>query len=147
MRCHSIPALPAGDKKQFRAGETYSDIKSFSFGLMGSKAYEKIFTVKDIKETDGRQVALVEMNAIPTAEKARELYEKETTPDFSEEFDRTDTYSGQLKMDLTAGTIEECFEEMQISWTRVLQSEEQPEPEPAVLTMGESRMYSLRRID
>ncbi|UCC23356.1 MAG: hypothetical protein JSW23_04700 [Planctomycetota bacterium] len=147
MRRHSIPALPVGEKKQFRAGETYSDIKSFSFGLMGSKAYEKIFTVKDIKETDGRQVALVEMNAIPTAEKARELYEKETTHDFSEEFDRTDTYSGQLKMDLTAGTIEECFEEMQISWTRVLQSEEQPEQGPAVLTMGESRAYSLKRID
>jgi hypothetical protein len=146
-RRHTIPALPAAGKRQLRTGETYSEIKSFSFGLMGSKSYEKVYTVKDIKETDGRQVAVVEMNAIPTAKTAEELYEKETTPDFSEDFDSTAKYSGRLEMDLTAGAIKEYSEEMRSSWTVAVPSEPQPDQGPAVLTMGETRLYSLKRID
>jgi hypothetical protein len=146
-RRHTIPALPPAGKRRLRTGETYSEIKSFSFGLMGSKSYEKIYTVKDIKEMDGHQVAFVEMNAIPTAETAEELYEKETTPDFSEDFDSTATYSGRLRMDLTAGAIEEYSEELQSSWTVALPSEQQPDQGPAVLTMGETRLYSLKKID
>jgi hypothetical protein len=144
---HTIPALSAAGKKQRSTGENWSDIKTFSFGLMGSKSYEKIYTVKDIKETDGRQVAVVEMNAIPTAETAQQLHKEETTPDFSEEFDSKATYNGRLKMDLTAGSVEECSEEMQSGWTVALPSEEKPDQEPSVLTMTEARFYSLKKID
>jgi hypothetical protein len=147
MRRHTIPSLPPAGEKQLRTGETYSEIKNFSFGLMGTKSYEKIYTVKDVEEVDGRQVAVVEMNAIPTAETAQELYKEETTPDFSEEFDNKATYNGRLKMDLTAGKIEECFEEMRSSWMVAVPSEKQPDAAPAVLTMGESRLYSLKKID
>ncbi len=147
MQRHTIPSLPPAGEKQLRTGETYSEIKDFSFGLMGTKSYEKIYTVKDVEEVDGRQIAFVEMNAIPTAETAQQLHKEETTPDFSEEFDSTATYSGRLKMDLTAGAIEECFEEMQSSWTVAVPSEQQPNAGPAVLTMGETRLYSLKKID
>jgi hypothetical protein len=144
---HTIPALSAAGKKQRRTGENWSDIKTFSFGLMGSKSYEKIYTVTDIKETDGRQVAVVEMEAIPTAETAQQLHEEETIPDFSEEFDSKATYNGRLKMDLTSGAVEECSEEMQSKWTVALPSDEQPDQGPAVLTMTEARFYSLEKID
>jgi hypothetical protein len=144
---HMIPALSAAGKKQLRPGEKWSNIKTFSFGLMGSKSYEKIYTVKDIKEIDGRQVAVVEMNAIPTAETAQQLHKKETVPDFSEEFDSVGTFSGRLEMDLTTGVIEECTEEIESKWTVALPSEEKPDQEPAVLTMTEARFYSLEKID
>ncbi len=144
---HTIPALQAAGKKQLHTGEKWSSIKTFSFGLMGSKSYEKIYTVKDIKETDGRQIAVVEMNAIPTAETAQQLYEKETSPDFSEEFDSAGTFTGRLKMDLTTGVIEECSEEMESKWTVALPSTEKPDEEPAILTMTEARFYSLEKID
>ncbi len=144
---HTIPALSAAGKKQLRTGEKWSSIKTFSFGLMGSKSYEKIYTVKDIKETDGRQVAVVEMKAIPTAETAQQLHKEETTPDFSEEFDSKATYNGRLKMDLTSGSVEECSEEMQSKWTVALPSEEKPDQGPSVLTMTEARFYSLKKID
>lgn len=144
---HTIPALSTAGEKQRRTGENWSDIKTFSFGLMGSKSYEKIYTVKDIKEADGRQVAVVEMNAIPTAETAQQLHAEEITPEFSEQFDTEARYKGRLEMDLTAGVVEECSEEMQSEWTVALPSEEQPDEGPAFLMMTERRFYSLERID
>jgi len=51
---HTIPAMPAADKNQLRTGDNWSSIKSFSFGLMGAKSYERIYTLKEVKDTDNR---------------------------------------------------------------------------------------------
>ena len=97
---HSIPALSAAEKNQLHTGENWSDIKTFSFGPMGSKTYERIYELKEITDTDGRRIAIIEMSVIPSSEKAKELHKEQVTGIFSQMFDNpVETYTGRLKLD------------------------------------------------
>ncbi|MHC4489206.1 MAG: hypothetical protein ACYSW7_08540 [Planctomycetota bacterium] len=69
---HTIPALPVTDKNKLRTGDNWSSIKTFLFDMMGSKSYEKIYTLKEIKDTDGRRLAIAEMKAVPSSEMAEQ---------------------------------------------------------------------------
>ncbi|MHC4719910.1 MAG: hypothetical protein ACYSYT_05470, partial [Planctomycetota bacterium] len=39
---HTIRALPPAKKNRLRTGDNWETVKAFSFGLMGSKTYEKV---------------------------------------------------------------------------------------------------------
>ena len=145
---HEISALPGADKNQLRTGDNWSSIKSLSFGLMGPKSYEKIYTLKEIKKPDNQQIAVVEMNAIPTSEMAEQLYKEQATNDLIKMFDNTETYTGLLKLNLTAGKVEKWFEELRSEWVIIDPSaKQQDDSEPAALKMGVTRISSLEKID
>ncbi len=143
---HTILALAAVDKKQLRVGDKWTNLKTFSFDMMGSKAYEKIYTLKKVTKTGGRQMAIVEMEAIPSSEMAQELHKEDGTSFFSQLFDNTEAYTGQLKLDLDSGRVEEYTEKLRTEWLMV-----DPQPkagkEPAALRMAATRLYSIERVD
>jgi hypothetical protein len=145
---HTIRALPPAEKNRLRTGDNWSSVKAFSFGLMGSKTYEKVYTLKEVEETQGHQIATVRMNAIPSAEMAEELHEQQATSPFSEEFDSTSTYTGELKVDLATGEIEKYIEDLRARWVVAIPAEDQEEfKAPAVLRMSDTRVHSLEKID
>ena len=141
---HGLMRLPLADKNQLRTGDSWSSVKTFSFGLMGSKSYEKIHTLKEIKDEGNRQIAIVEMNAIPTAEMA----EQQAAGGFPEAFGGTDTYTSRLEFDLAAGRVEKYLEKLWSEWIIAFTSDKQGDDKgPAVLTMGVTRLYDLERIN
>lgn len=146
---HTIPAMPAKNKNKLRKGDNWTSLKSFSFGLMGSKVYQRIYTLKDVTEKDNRRIALVEMKANPTTEMAEKLHKEKDIGDFSKMFENTETYTGRLEVDLTAGKVEKCLEKLESEWIAVepMAGEKDEEKEPAVLTMIANRFYSLEKID
>jgi len=145
---HAVPALPAAEKNQLQTGESWSNIKTFSFGPLGSKSYERIYELKEIKDADGRRAAIVEMSAVPSSEKAKELYKEQVTGFFSQMFDNpVEIYTGQLKFDLTAGKVEQYFEEFRSEWVAVDPLAEKENEEPDTLRMGAIRLYRIERID
>jgi hypothetical protein len=146
---HTIPAMPAKDKNKLRIGDNWNSLKSFSFGLMGSKTYQRIYTLKDVTDKDNRRIALVEMKADPTTEMAEKLHKEKAIGDFSKMFENTETYTGRLEVDLTAGKIEKCIETLESEWIAVEPMAGKPdeEKEPAVLTMTANRLYSLEKTD
>jgi len=145
---HALLALPAIEKNQLRKGDNWSDIESFSFGMMGSKSYEKIYTLKEIKDTGNQQIAIVEMNAVPSSEMAEELHKKQATGLFSKLFDNTESYTGELKLNLTAGKIEKYIEKLRTEWIAVDPfAEQQNDKEPAALKMAATRLYHIEKID
>jgi hypothetical protein len=145
---HTVQTLPPAGKNNLRPGDNWSSIKTFSYGFMGAETYERIYTLKEIDETNGRCIATVEMNAIPSSERAEQLYKEQPTSAFSKMFDNTQTYKGRLKLDLTAGKVEECFEKLRTEWIIVDPSIKQGDDrKPAMLKMGVVRLYSLERID
>jgi len=144
---HSIPALPAAEKNQLRRDDNWSSIKTFSFDWMGSKTYEKIYTLKEIKDIDGRRIAIIEMSAIPSSEKAKELHKEQVTGFFSKLFDTTEIYTGELRLDLTAGEVEQYFEEFRSEWVAVDLMAPEEDKEPDTLRMGATRLYHIERID
>lgn len=146
MRRHGTLILPATGQSQLNKGQTWSNVKTFSFDLMGSKSFEKIYTLKDLKVQDGRQLAIVEMEAIP-AEKAEESDADKPMNSFLEMFDTTELHSGQLTFDLAAGKVEKCLEEFRTEWTIVDPSTKLEEnKEPSAIKMSAWRFYNLEII-
>lgn len=145
---HTIPALPTAEKNKLRIGNNWSSIKTFSFRQMGSKSYEKIYTLKQIKNIGNRQVAIVEMNAIPSSERTQELHKEQASGLFSKLFDNIETYTGDLEFDLTAGKVEKYIEKLQTEWVAVDPlAEREDDKEPSVLKMTAMRLYHIEKID
>jgi len=145
---HTIAALPGAGKNQVHIADKWSSVKTFDFGLMGAAAYERIYTLKGIKETTGHRLAVIDMNAIPSSEEAEKLYKEQETSIFSKMADNTQTYTGQLKLDLTAGVVEKYSEKLQTVWVIVDPSIKPGEhKQPAALKMKAIRLYSLKKID
>ncbi|MCH7557560.1 MAG: hypothetical protein IIB56_08905 [Planctomycetes bacterium] len=144
---HSIPALSAVEKNQLRPGDSWSDIKTFSFGPMGSKSYERIYELKEINNINGRRIAIIKMSVVPSSEKAKELHKEQVTGFFSKLFDTTETYTGELRLDLTAGKVEKYFEEFRSDWIAVDPMAPEKEKEPDMLRMSATRFYRIERID
>ena len=144
---HGRVVLPAASKNRLRTEDNWSGLKTFAFGMMGSKSYEKIYTVKQIEDIGDRRIAIVDMNAIPTSEMAEHLHKEQATFDFSKMFDNTETYAGRLTLDLTAGKIEEYREKLLSEWVAIEPSAGRGDKEPAVVRMSATRLYSLERVD
>ena len=119
--------------------------------MMGSKAYEKIYTLEKIeaplfpaltriikKDPKTHRFAIVRMDAIPSIE-------QEDIPS-PKAFDNIESYTGQLKLDLTDSKIEEYHEKLLTEWFRTIPLPEN-EGQPALLKMTATRFYSIQRID
>ncbi len=142
---HGTLTLPDADKNQLSIGDKWSSIKTLNFGMMGSKSYEKIYTLKEIKDTDSRRIIIVEMNAVPTLE---EQLDKEVAGGFSKMFDNIETYTGRLELDLTAGKVKKYVEKLQSEWLAVDPlAGQKDDKEPAAVRMSATRFYSLEKID
>ncbi|MBN2455067.1 MAG: hypothetical protein JXB29_00795 [Sedimentisphaerales bacterium] len=148
MQRHSVSALPAAGKDRVRVGENWSRTKIFSFPILGSKSYEKVYTLAETKEEEGSQIVCVQMKAIPTSEMAEELYKKEGADTFLNMFDSTEEYTGQLKLDVTNGEIKKYSERLWSQWTIVdPEAAEKDTKEPDTIKMGAVRSISLERVD
>ena len=141
---HSIP-LP-DNNNTIKIGDKWSSLSTLSFRQMGPKAYEKIYTVKKIENTNNRQLAIVEMNAVPSSETARELHQEQAMSIISNMFDNVETYTGKLTFDLTAGRVEKYLEELQTEW---IMAEPNPKnkKEPSVIKLKAVRSYKIKQID
>jgi hypothetical protein len=139
---HGTLVLPDVNQNQLHIGDNWSKTKDFSFGMMGSESYEKIYTLNKIENRDNRQIALIGMNAIPSSETS-----KEQVADLFKSSDSTKTYNGELELDLTAGKVKKYLEKLKSEWVIAFPSAEKETQEPAVLTMSDIRFYSLEEID
>jgi hypothetical protein len=143
---HTVPTLPDADKNPLRIGDSWSSIEDFSFDMMGAKSYEKIYTLKEIEDADSRRIAIAEMEAVPSAENAKKLQEEQPASFFANFADNTETYTGELKLDLTDGKIEECHENLATEWLIVDPNPKEGEP-PAALKMAAVRSFSIEKVD
>lgn len=141
---HGSLSLP-GPARTLKQGEGWSRVKTFDFGLMGLKSYEKLYTFKDLEQSNGRRIAAIEMKAIPTAEVERQFKKRQNEVQLPESFDTTDTYTGEALLDIDDGRIEKCHEELHANWVAALPGEGQEGP--VVLKMSAVRTYDLERID
>ncbi len=144
---HSIPALPTINKKQLVPGKKWSDIKTFSFGPLGSKSFERIFEIREINRISGRQIIVAQMNAVLSTAGAKELYKEQSTGVFSSMIDNTETYTGQLELDMKSGQIEKYTEEFRSDWIAVDPLATKQEKEPDMLRMSATRIHIIERID
>lgn len=141
-KCHEVPALIDTEEKNYNPGDKWKGQKTFAFDLMGSDSYEKIYTLKEVKDESGKKVALVDMIAVPGPEGAQ--------PDtgLSKMFVQTSDYTGSMKFDLTNGEVEQYLEQMQSEWTVVdPESAQKTDQPPSTIKMGTTEFFSIEKID
>ena len=145
---HAFLTLPKPDET-LRTGQSWSKIKTFAFGLMGPREYEKVYTLKSIRNAGNHRIATVEMEAIPSAKMSEQLHKKDKTSGMTGMFDDvTESYDGLLEMDLTDGNIRKASEKLRLSWLVVDPSAKQDDKtKSASITMAVTRSYQLERID
>jgi hypothetical protein len=143
---HSIFQLPPKGKEMMKPGDKWTQIRTFPFGKMGLKSYEKIYTLEKVRDAGGRKIAVIDMNAIPTSEvepKYRSMQAEAGTPKL---FDTNDSYTGGGEIDLKMGRIENYHEDFRTSWFVALPSKQNDTTEPVVLSMFAARDYSIERV-
>ncbi len=145
---HGMAILPVSDKNRLAVGGSWGNVKVFSFRMLGSKSYEKVYKLDKVSNVNGRQVAVVDMNAIPSSEMAEALNKEPSTAAITKMFDNTETYNGKLTMDATGGKVESYSEKLQTEWVMVAPSAKPADnEEPSVLKMRAVRAYSIEKID
>lgn len=143
---HSLSALPAPGQSQLQVGEHWSNIENVSFDMMGAKSYERIYTLSEIRDSDGRRIAVAAMEGVPSVRDANEPQRAQAADLFSKMFDNTEEYTGELRLDLTGGKVAKYREDLRVEWFIVDPNPKQGEP-PAALRMAATRMFSVERID
>jgi len=144
---HTVPALPADGKKQSK-GDNWTSLRTFNFGMMGSKSYERVYELGEVKGSGDEKVAIVQMKAVPSTENAAELHKEQATGFLSKLFDNTEEYTGTLKLDLGTGKIRSYTEKLKSEWLAVdPESLQKDDKEPAALRMTALRSYQIEKID
>jgi len=143
---HALPPLSALKEDSVEPGQTWSDLKSFSFGEMGVKGFERVYTLAEIRQDDGRS-AVVEMKAIPSAAMAEEMHQRQADSPLSGLFDNTEKYTGRLDLDLDRGQVREYVDEMQVEWVVVDPAVmRDPTAQPRGMKMGAKRLDRLELV-
>jgi hypothetical protein len=142
---HSTIQLPGQGHEMLKPGDKWSSIKTFAFGKMGLKSYEKIYTLKGLRN-DGREIAVIDMDAIPTSEVEPKFAGRKAEEGMSQRFDSKESYTGAGEFDVQAGRIENYRENLNAAWTVVLPTKQSETSEPVVLDMSAERGYSIERI-
>jgi hypothetical protein len=145
-RRHTCPALLDAGDKPLAVGQTWRSIKGFDFNMLGTKTYEKVFTLKKIKSRGNQCFAIVEMNAIPSTE--LEAQSARLPHQFLEKFDNTDQYTGRLKLELNSGKVESYSEKLESVWFIVDPAfEPDSDKEPSAIRMAQTNFYSIEKLD
>jgi hypothetical protein len=144
---HALPPLEVVEESTVRPGQRWSSNKAFSFGVMGGKTFERIYTLQRVETGDDRRVAVVEMKAIPAVTTAEQVQQQQAASMFAQMFDNTNSYVGRLELDLAVACVESYTEELRSEWVAVDPAAAAGEAEPAALRMGEMRTYRLERVE
>ncbi len=139
---HGNIIMPQKNTKKLKKDDKWSDTDILSFGMMGAKSYEKIYTVQNIESKDNTRIAVVEMQAIPSKEQ-----NQQQPSDIPEMFDTSDKYMGQLKLNLDTGKVEHYAEKLQSEWLVVDPEASKKNQNPDAVKMTATRFYKLDKVD
>jgi hypothetical protein len=141
---HNIPALPDQPVK-LKNGQTWNSKKTHSFNMMGSKTFDRIYTLDKIEKTDSDKVATITMQGIPAADDPKEAGEQNF---MAKLFDNKINYTGNTTFNLTTGQLDSFSEELSSEWVAVDPAAvAQGSAKPDSLMMTASLKTSLKRID
>ncbi len=144
---HDVPALTASKDDVVHPGQTWSDVRVISFGQMGARAYERLYTFDRVETDDGDRVAQVTMEGIPSAAAAKQLYESQQDVFPQGMMDNIGSYKGQFQFDLTTGQVDTSAERFHMEWVVVDPSAIQAgSTNPPAMRMTLTQSYKLERV-
>lgn len=146
---HEILALPDRDKGKLDVGDKWSRVAVSPKRALIPKTYEKDYTVKSIIDSPEGKVAIIEMEATPTAKEAPGDEDTASVLGmFSDLFEAEDDYTGKLVVNLDTGKVYEYIERLRADYTAAqFPSSNKNAKEPDVLKLGYTEIYSIESVD
>jgi hypothetical protein len=102
--------------------------------------------LEKIEKADGELNAIVDMSAIPSVEGAKETYEERGNTGTPPMTDIRQTYTGQMKFDITKGKLIIYEENLKNEWLVVPPGSGQTGP-PSALNMTAIQSYDIEKIN
>ena len=147
---HTIVALPTAKESAVKEGKSWSSVKAAPAGMLIPKSYEKVFTLKEVKDEHGQKIAVVVMKAQPTSAKAADMPKDAANGMglFGKMFDnKEETYTGEMLMNLNTGKVSSYSEKLKSELIAAEPANEQKgDKGPDVLTMGFTYIYSFEKM-
>jgi hypothetical protein len=143
---HGVTPLIAAQRKTVRQGDTWADVKVISFGRMGTDTLQQNYKLVSIEQSANRRVAVVEMEAIPSAAMAQQLHQQLKNPVNPGVLDNTQKDVGRLRWDLTNQRIDEYTEDLTKEWVTALQ-EKDLNGGVIAMKMTAIQQYRLERME
>jgi|GEM_PF-262604 len=143
---HSIAALDTGKSRSVAVGQAYSNVRTLNFGMMGAKAYERVYTIEKVQDVNGVKLAQVRMEAVPSTQGAQQMASEQTAAFFAKMFDNKETYNGSMEFDVDAGTVRQYTETLSSEWMAV-DPAAPPDQQPDALKMTALRNYRIQKLD
>jgi len=147
---HQIPALWGINVDSVAVKKSWRQVEPSPPGLLSPKSFEKVYTLKGIETQNGRNVAVIEMNAMESAEPAPDQGQISAAAGmgfFARMFDSQDDYTGKLLLDMENGDVLE-YDETLIS-TYLAQEMPSNAPEgaaPDTLIMRFTHRISMKQL-
>ncbi len=141
---HTVSVLPG---ENVAVGDSWHSVKTFSFGMLGTKELERIYTLVEVVKVNGQRIAVADLNAIPSAEGSRLLHQQAEDTGFDDMFDTSHDYSGTVKLNLDDGQFVSCIERLNAEWIIVEPTDIDHDDLPGMLSMSANIHNRLERID
>lgn len=144
---HSIAALSnAKNLSSIKSGEKWTVAEASPKGMMQSKNYEKIYTLKEAKKNKaGDKIAVIEMTTIPAEGPASAgmfaMFGDKVESDFK------DSYTGVFEYNLTKGKIIKYNEALNADWVAVDKSKQKADEAPDTLTIAFKTSFNIESVN
>ena len=142
---HSFPVVAPDKINKLQPGDSWTDTRSFFLGMLGTKSYERTYTVDKITEADSHNIAVIQMQAVAPDATDRQQ-DDNASVNFSDPPIESESFTGLLEFDLTDGKIKRYSQRLNAQWI-MADPQAQNEPEPDSFVMGIGRSYSIVKID
>jgi hypothetical protein len=145
---HEITAFPPAEKNTVKLHDKWSNMKNFNFDMMGKKAYERVYSLAKIENRGVNEIAVVDMNALPTTGGPDQAGKEQPANPFAKMFDNAEKYAGELKLDLTTGKVDVYWEDLKTEWIIAdPTAQAQPNKQPDVIRMIAVHKHRIERVD
>jgi hypothetical protein len=146
---HEILSLPDADKSLLKRGDDWTRTKTPKVRLMVPKSFEKTYTLNKVESQDGRQVAIVDMNATESPVPAKDVSKIAGGIGlFANLFDTEEDYTGQMVLDLGTGKVAKYHEKLLTRYIAAEPSGQQKQDKgPDLLTIVLTYSTSLEMLD
>jgi hypothetical protein len=145
---HSIAMYPETVENEKMPGDEWSKSRTFDFRMMGKRKYDRVYKLEELKDVDGKKVAVVKMNAYPSPDSSDQGSSDSPLQLFMAMFNMENImdYSGETQIDLSTKEILKSQEKLTSQWI-VVDPDTEKANNPDAVKIGVERSKSLEKIN
>ena len=146
---HTLSALATSGGGLHKSGQSWSQIRTVSFDALGSRSFEKVYTLKGVDKADGRPAAVIDMRGSLSSKGSQQAHGADDVANaLAQAMDMTFTYRGECRLDLEAGQVERAGERLEVRWVAVDPRAKTgtTEGEPNSIVMMSTHIYEINRV-